>query len=370
MHLRSEKFHQLVVQGNVFGCQLSVVVLDDPCVLGPLLLFQLSQAVKAVFAGFLHKVRPLCSRSGPHLQTDLHRRRAVVKDTGSVDPSLDFMKQRGVFLLLRRSMRRTALATSTVMSVLSLMVCPAPGFALRVCADPDYLPYSNRAGEGFENKAAEAVAKALGEQVTYAWASYRGHGGFPQFLSSTLDAKKCDVVMSIPYGSREELTTRPYYVSSYVFVFPKSRSYSISNMDSPVLKRLRIGFERDTPAQEAVKLRGMISKSVGFDIADDPTQSPASMLKALTSGKIDVLITWQPSIGAFLRDYPSLEAVPVPNTRALGSPEQFSFPMSMAVRMNDQAMKKRLDGVIEKHQAELDSLLSRGGVKLYTPQNQ
>jgi len=34
-----------------------------------------------------------------------------------------------------------------------------PANALKVCADPDFLPYSNRAEEGFENKVAEAVAK-------------------------------------------------------------------------------------------------------------------------------------------------------------------------------------------------------------------
>src|SRR5215831_15771894 len=139
---------------------------------------------------------------------------------------------------------------------------------LRVCADPDYMPYSNRAGEGFENKVAEAVAKALGETVDYTWASYRGHGGFPQFLSSTLDAKKCDVVMDIPYGSREELTTRPYYISSYVFVFDKSKNYNITSMDSQALKRLKIGFERDTPAEEALKIRGMIPGTVAaFDVS-------------------------------------------------------------------------------------------------------
>jgi mxaJ protein len=234
---------------------------------------------------------------------------------------------------------------------------------LNVCADPDYLPYSNRAGQGFENKVAEVVAKAMGETVAYTWASYRGHGGFPQFLSSTLDAKKCDVVMNIPYGSREELTTKSYYVSSYVFVFPKSKGYSISSIDSAALKKLRIGFERDTPAEEAVKLRGMIAQARGFDVASDPEQSPEVMLKALASGKIEVLITWQPSIGAFLRRYPGLESVPVPNTRTLGSPEQFSFPMSMGVRMGDQALKAKLDGVIEKHASEIEAVLIRAGVK-------
>jgi mxaJ protein len=253
------------------------------------------------------------------------------------------------------------------MFVLPLVACAASPNTLSVCADPDYLPYSNRAGEGFENKAAAVVAKALGEPIAYTWASYRGHGGFPQFLSSTLDAKKCDVVMSIPYGSREELTTRPYYISSYVFVFPKSRHYALSSMDSPALKGLRIGFERDTPAEEAVKLRGMIPKAVSFDIADNSEESPAAMLKALTSGKIDVLITWQPSIGIFLRNYPNLEVVAIPNTRTLGGPEQFSFPMSMAVRTGDKVLKEKLDGVIEKHGPELESALGRAGVKLFVP---
>jgi mxaJ protein len=249
-----------------------------------------------------------------------------------------------------------------------LVAWPTPAEALRVCADPDYLPYSNRAGEGFENKIAQAVVKALGEKVEYSWASYRGHGGFTQFLASTIDRKKCDVVMNIPYGSRDELTTRPYYISSYVFVFEKAKKYNITSMDSPVLKRVKIGFERETPAEEAVKLRGMVPQAVAFDVAGNAEESPAVMLKALKAGKIDVLITWQPAVGAFLRAYPDLEVVAIPNTRALGAPEQYSFPMSMAVRTGDEALKKRLDDVIARHQAELSGVLSQNGVKLYTPQ--
>lgn len=247
------------------------------------------------------------------------------------------------------------------------MCLSVPAAALTVCADPDYLPYSNRSGEGFENKIAAAVASALGEKIEYTWASHRSHGGFTQFLSSTLDAKKCDVVMSIPYGSREELTTRPYYISSYVFVFPKSNRYDITSMDSPVLKRLKVGFERETPAEDALKMRGLITGTstgavVPFDVSDEGTESPAIMLTALKDRKIDVLITWQPAIGAFLRAYPDLEVVAVPNTRALGAPEQYSFPMSMGVREGNDALKKRLDEVIEKHQAELTSILTESGV--------
>jgi mxaJ protein len=253
-------------------------------------------------------------------------------------------------------------ALPIALAALCLLAIPAPAEALRVCADPDYLPYSNRAGAGFENKIAASIAQALGETLEYTWASYRGRGGFPQFLSTTLDANKCDVVMSIPYGSRDELTTRPYYVSSYVFVFDKSRKYDIASLDSPALKRARVGFERETPAEDALKMRGMLQQAVAFDIATDSAESPASMLTALKDGHIDVLITWQPAISAFLRDYPGFEVVTVPNERALGPPEQYSFPMSMAVRSGDDALKKRLDDVIEKHRGELSSTLRESGV--------
>ena len=253
-------------------------------------------------------------------------------------------------------------------AVAGLCVLAVPAFALNVCADPDYLPFSNRAGEGFENKVAEAVAKALGEPLNYTWASHRGNGGFPQFLSSTLDAGKCDVIMSLPYGSREELTTRPYYTSSYVFAFAKSKGYDIASMDSPVLKRLKVGFERETPAEDALKIRGMIPGGVGFDVGEDSAQSPAIMLEALKSGRIDVLIAWQPAISSFLRGVPDLAVVTIPNQRTLGAPEQYSFPMSMGVREGDVAMKQKLDDLIEKHQAELTAILTGSGVLLFGAQ--
>src|ERR1700681_165390 len=197
--------------------------------------------------------------------------------------------------LLRFPLERLrAVAAPAVMAIL-WAVFPGPAHALRVCADPDYLPFSNRAGEGFENKIAEAVAKALGQTVQYTWANSRGRGGFPEFLSLTLDAKKCDAVMGIPYGNREELTTQPYYVSSYVFVFKKSRNYDIKSMDSPVLRQIKIGLEGDTPVEDGVKIRGLLPRATVFDVGSTSGESPATMLDALEKGQIDVLITWEPA---------------------------------------------------------------------------
>jgi mxaJ protein len=264
---------------------------------------------------------------------------------------------------------RTSPVPALLAACLFVLVSHASATALRVCADADYLPYSNRAGQGFENKVAQAVAKALGETVEYTSGSYRGRGGFPQFLATTLDANKCDVVMDVPYGSREELTTRPYYISSYVFVFKKDKHYDLRSMDSPILKKLKVGFERDTPVEDGLKMRGMIPGAIGFDIGDDAGESPETTLKAIEDGKLDVMITWQPAVSGFLHDYPDLEVVAVPNERALGAPEQYTFPMAMGVRQGDESLKKQLDDVIAAHQAELTSILNDSGVHLYTPES-
>lgn len=173
--------------------------------------------------------------------------------------------------------------------------------------------------------------------------------------------------MNIPYGSREELTTRPYYISSYVFVFKKSKTYDVTSMDSPILKKIKVGFERDTPVEDGMKMRGLIPGAVAFDVGDDNGESPVVMLKAVETGQVDVLITWEPAIGGFLRDFPDLAVVLVPNERALGPPEQYTFPMSMGVRDGDEALKNQLDEIIANHQAELAAILKDNGVRLYTP---
>jgi mxaJ protein len=236
-----------------------------------------------------------------------------------------------------------------------------------VCADPDYLPFSNRAGQGFENRIAQAVARALGQPLEYTWADTRGRGGFGEFLGQTLDAKKCDAVMGLPYGNREELTTQPYYVSSYVFVFKKSKGYDLTSMDSPILRKIKIGLEGDTPVEDGVKIRGMLDRATVFDVGVTSGMSPSTMLEALNRGDVDVVITWQPAIGQFLSKYPDLQVVSVPNARTLGSPEQYTFPMSMGVRHGDDALRKRLDQVIAERQSELTAILTQFGVRLYTP---
>src|SRR4051812_31872304 len=119
---------------------------------------------------------------------------------------------------------------------LSLLLCAAACFGadgrvLRVCADPNNLPFSNERAEGFENRLAELVARELGARLEYTWyAERRG------FLRNSLNAGLCDVVMGVPSALGMVAVSRPYYRSTYVFV---SRKPGIRSLDDPVLKQLR-----------------------------------------------------------------------------------------------------------------------------------
>ena len=254
-----------------------------------------------------------------------------------------------------------------LIEVITLMASPFLAFAgqFRVCADPEYLPFSNRAGQGFENKIAELTAKSMGIELIQVWATTRGPGGFSEFLARNLDAGKCDAIMDMPYGSQEELTTDPYYISSYVFISKKVRSYDLENMDSPVLHKLKIGFERDTPPEDGLKIRDLLLQAQPFSVGDTENLSPATMLRAVRDGTVDVMITWEPAVGAFLHDYPDLIVTRVPNTRTGGAPEQYLFPMSMAVRKGDVDLKKRLDRVLAGRKDAVHNILVHYNVKLY-----
>jgi mxaJ protein len=249
--------------------------------------------------------------------------------------------------------------------LLTLIAPTARARDFRVCADPDYMPFSNRAREGFENKVAELTAQALGQRLVYTWASNRAVGGFNEFLSRNLDSAKCDAVMDMPYGSQEELTTDPYYASSYVFVSKKKQSFDLESMDSPILRKVKIGFERDTPPEDGLKIRDLLFNAESFAVGDTENASPASMLQAVEDGRVDVMITWEPAVGWFLRNYPDLVVTRVPNGRTTGSPEQYLFSMSMAVRKNDERLKKQLDGVIDQRKSSLGEILHHYNVRLY-----
>lgn len=238
---------------------------------------------------------------------------------------------------------------------------------LRVCADPNYMPYSDKSGNGFENKIAQVVGHALGRPVEYVWGSVRGDTGFEEVVHQDLNGGKCDVLVNVPYGSPGFKTTRPYYISSYVFVFKRSAGYDITSLDSPALHHLKIGYEADTPAEMGLKLRALTIGAKPFLAADDENASPADLINAVESGKVNVGLTWDPAVGYYLHRYPDLTTVTVPNSRSQGSPEQYSFPMAMGVRDNDGALATQLDRALASQKAQIAGVLHSYNISFFQP---
>ena len=89
---------------------------------------------------------------------------------------------------------------------------------LRVCADPNNLPFSNDRLEGFENRLAEALAEDLNRSLEYVWWAERR-----RFIRHTLIAGECDAMMGVARTLESAHTSDSYYRSSYVFIWKHDR---------------------------------------------------------------------------------------------------------------------------------------------------
>jgi quinoprotein dehydrogenase-associated probable ABC transporter substrate-binding protein len=272
-------------------------------------------------------------------------------------------------------MRRSVLALAAALTCLALGAAPALAQSadtgtiihntpLRVCADPDDLPFSNRAGQGFENKLAEMVAKALDTTVAYTW--------FPQrrgFLRSTLDADECDVVMGTP-NVDGVLATRSYYRSGYVFVSRDDRHLSVSTMTDPALRTLRIGVQligadgTGTPPAVVLGEEGIVQHVVGYPVYGNfaGPQPAAAPIAAVERGDIDIAALWGPTAGYFSKKAATkLRVTPITGTEQF-LPQTFEYPIAMAVRPSDTDLRDRLNAFIRAHQADIAALLERYGI--------
>jgi len=250
-------------------------------------------------------------------------------------------------------------------AILALTAChrppAAPARVMRVCADPNNLPYSNQRGEGFENKIADLLAQDRHATLEYTWwAQRRG------FVRNTLKAHDCDVLIGVPSSFELALTTRPYYRSSYVFLARRDRHLGLSSLDDPRLHSLRIGVQmigddfNNTPPAHALSQRGMIRNVVGYSVYGDYAQPHplSSIVDAVAKGDVDAALAWGPPAAYFART----AAVPLdltPVTPQIDLPFlPFVFDMSMGVRREDKEFRDELDDFLVRRRTDIDAILA------------
>ena len=235
---------------------------------------------------------------------------------------------------------------------------------LRVCADPDNLPFSDKDGEGFENRIATLLAEDLGMKLEYFyWPHRRG------FMRSTIKAKECDVLMGIPKGMDGFLVTRPYYRASYQFVSRVDRDLDITSLDDPRLKRLKIGVHtigydyNNSPAARSLGARGIVGLT-GYSTFYTDENRPDAIIAALAEDKIDLAIVWGPIAGYFGKQSPvPLSLAPLPDVdQSTRTP--YAYDVVVGVRKTEKDLHARIDESLQRKKGQIDAILAEFNVPL------
>jgi len=233
---------------------------------------------------------------------------------------------------------------------LALVLAAAPLAAkeLRVCAEPDNLPYSRTDESGFENRIARLLAQDLNATLVYAW--------LPQRRAFVRRSEgRCEVFIGVPSDFERLMTTKPYYRSSYVFVWKKT---PLRSFDEPHLRDLRIGVQLPgndlaaTPPGHALALRGATDNVVGYTIYGE---RPAAerIVAAIARGELDAAVIWGPQAGYFA-DGLQLAAAQAPAELAS---LPFAFSISVGVRRGHRALRDEIDAALERRRRDIDAVL-------------
>jgi quinoprotein dehydrogenase-associated probable ABC transporter substrate-binding protein len=238
--------------------------------------------------------------------------------------------------------------------------------ALRVCADPANLPFSDRSRKGFENKIADLLGAKLDLPVLYTW--------FPQatgFIRNTLGAKKCDLVIGYAQGHELVQNTNHYYRSAYVFVVKSDSDLAdVKNLDDGRLKDKRIGVIAGTPPATIMAMNGLIGNAKPYHLVVDRRYSAPGeeMVADIVSGEIAGGLLWGP-IGGYYAKSNGAELKVIPLTSESKGPRMV-YRITMGVRRQERDWKRQLNKLLRAHHAEINEILLEFGVPLLDEQDE
>src|SRR6516162_4224283 len=228
---------------------------------------------------------------------------------------------------------------------------------LKVCADPNNLPFSDERKEGFENKIAELIGAELGLTVDYAW--------FPQvtgFVRNTLRAHLCDLVTGTVAGDEVMQTTNPYYFTTYVMFYRSDKGLTLKGVQDPRLASLRLGVVAGTPPADLLVHHDLMSRTKPYALTvDTRVESPThEMVKDVVDGTIDAGFLWGP-IAGYYRKHDTLPLTLVP-LKSEPDAARMAYHIAMGVRANEPEWRRRVNAAIVSRQAEITGVLRDYGV--------
>ncbi len=238
---------------------------------------------------------------------------------------------------------------------------------LRVCSDPHNMPFSNEAGEGFENKIADVIADELKVPVEYTW--YPMSTGF---VRMTLFSKRCDVIIGYAQGDELVLNSNAYYRSTYAFVYKQDAGLDgVDSLADPKLKDKRIGVVANTPPGFSMAKHGLMAKAKPYPLVVDTRydSSGEAIAKDVRAGEIDAGVLWGPLAGyyAVKTGTPPLTVKPLALDSSVTT--KMSYGITLGVRLSDTDWKKQLNTILTKRRGDIDKILLSYGVPIVDDQN-
>jgi ABC-type amino acid transport substrate-binding protein/mono/diheme cytochrome c family protein len=253
------------------------------------------------------------------------------------------------FGLLQNTFTVSALALAVCAGVsLTLAQDAPPPNALRLCADPDNLPFSSDdpAKPGLYLEIGDAIGKALNRPVTHVW--YRTYFG-KRAVRVTMLAEQCDATIGLPdsddFMGPKVIFSKPLFNLGYAIVAPKGAS--VASVEELKGKRVAVQFE--TEPQNIVGPRD--------DIMAVTVLSPDAGMKALAEGRADAAFLWAATAGYLNKTaYDGRFAV-----TAVDGP-RLTYPAAIGYAKASASLRDSIDAVLPDVSNELPALLAKYGL--------
>ena len=234
--------------------------------------------------------------------------------------------------------------------------------SLRICGDPGNLPFSNNQLEGYENKIAEILAKAMDTHTEYYWRPYIDRG----MLRETYGNDQCDVLMDLPLGFEGVLLTEPIYKTTFVLASLADRHYNFKSLEDPELAKLKIGVYQTSAIRQVFHEHGMdkslVVHSVTHDADINPKDAPIYQVQQVVDGSLDVAAVWGPFAGY----YKAVKKAPiaVQPVNLMEDQIPLEFEMAFGVPTTDRILKYKIDLALQDNKAAIEKVLRDYGVPL------